>query len=108
MQPATLFFLIFLGTVIVTRIVAQFRSAPTTFHFRTHHFMYGILLLAISILFRNAILGAIGLGLFLDETPLFGIHKWSRRKYDSPQSWLELGVFIVAVYFLRNLLISFF
>ena len=63
------FFLLFLITILVTRIVLYVKaiSSQTVQGFRIHHWMYGVVLVILSFIYSNIALFAIGLGLFVDE-----------------------------------------
>ncbi len=69
MSPPTTFGVIFLATVLVTRIAlwAKPVASPTIRGFRMHHYMYGIALAIIGAIHHSVWFYAIGLGLFVDE-----------------------------------------
>lgn len=108
MQESDLFFIIFLATILFTRICLYFKpiSSPTIKGFRLHHYMYGIILMIIGF-FINAIpIYAIGLGLFVDELPLFIIGGWHWKEYKSMPCILGVIVGILLVFILREQLVS--
>ncbi len=63
------FFLIFLFTILATRIFLYVKptASPTVEGFRLHHYMYGIIGIVIGMACNSLTLFAIGLGLFIDE-----------------------------------------
>ncbi|MDE2079634.1 MAG: hypothetical protein KGI73_04615 [Patescibacteria group bacterium] len=98
-------------TILATRILLSFRPkhAPKIGGFQLHHYMYGVVLVALYALVPwPAILG-IGLGLIADELPLFFVFKtwdWPEdhwRQY-SKTAWgvaiISLAMYAIA-YFIR-------
>ena len=71
MSPINLYFFIFASTILITRLFLYLKpiSSPTLKGWRVHHYMYGLLLILISIGAKNKNIFAIGLGLFIDEVP---------------------------------------
>ena len=68
MTNADYFFLIFLGTIAVTRLLLVKKiKAPTIHGFRVRHYMYGLVLIVIAIIANNLTLYAAGFGLLIDE-----------------------------------------
>ncbi|MFZ2072315.1 MAG: hypothetical protein WAV10_01370 [Minisyncoccia bacterium] len=107
MEPSNYFFLIFLLTIVLTRIWLFVKpiSSPTIKGFRLHHYMYGLVIVAISFFISNITLYAIGLGLFIDEL-IFLIPNptkpFAYKEYISIKGILGTIILIIAVYFLRN------
>lgn len=103
------FFLIFLSTVVVTRLFLYFKPtpAPTIKGFRTHHWMYGILGLFIGFITHYLPLYAIGLGLFVDELTYLLIGGKNHEDNYSAISLIGTIIFVVLAFFSRNFLISF-
>ncbi len=99
------FFLIFLITIIVTRLFLWLTpiKGPTINGFRIHHFLYGIILMTLYVLTENIILFAIGLGLFIDEAPLFLSQKWDTKGYNSSFCYFGVVVSIITVYLIDTL-----
>lgn len=96
------FFLIFLTTILITRIVLFVKpvSSPTIKGFRVHHWMYGVLLITISIFIKNIYLLAIGLGLFIDELTFLIMRGKTHKDNYSFKSLLGTILFIIIVYLL--------
>ena len=106
------FFLVFLGTIAVTRLllVSRKMTKPTIRAFRLRHYMYGIVLVVFAFLFDNLIVYAIGWGLLADEVPLILIkgpghldeHWQGCEDYYTP--WCVSGVLILifVVYLFRD------
>jgi len=106
------FFLIFLGTVALTRffIFTFKRPGPTIKGFRVRHYMYGVVLILVAFLTNNLIIFALGFGLIIDELPVILIkgpgHKdehW-RGMGDYSTKWSVAGVLILifVVYLFRS------
>ena len=104
MTPTTLFFLVFVGTIVVTRLVLLPKRIlyPRVFGHHIHHFIYGIFILIIGVLASNLFLYAVGFGLFVDELPLVFTQKWNWNGYNSALCPVgEVGIIILA-FLLRN------
>lgn len=71
MSEEIYFFIIFLATILITRLLLYFKPipSPTVKGFRLHHYMYGLLLMIIGALLKSTTIYAVGLALFLDEFP---------------------------------------
>jgi hypothetical protein len=111
MNNGDFFFLVFLATIVLSKILClvKTRHSPTIKGFRTHHYMTGLLIVLISLFISNITLFAIGLGLFIDEAPLFiKWRKWTWKDNYSLESFLILLFLVLFVYIFRNnlLLIS--
>ena len=111
MSTENYFFLIFLGTIAITRVFLLTKTAgPTIKGFRVRHYMFGLVLTVLSFLIHNFTVYAIGLGLFVDEVPPILVkgpgHKseyWNGcEDYYSP--WCVAGVLIIIflVYVFRS------
>lgn len=98
------FFLIFVLTILVTRIVLFIKpvASPTIKGFRMHHWMYGVILIILSFIFSSITLYAVGLGLFVDELSYILIGGKTHRDNYSTKSLLGTVIFILAIYLLRN------
>lgn len=96
----TSFFLIFLITIIVTRIALFLCpiASPTVKGFRIHHWMYGIFLIVLGIVLSSIVLYAIGLGLFVDELTYILIGGTSHKDNYSTVSLVGTVIFIIIVY----------
>ncbi len=105
----TTFFLIFLITIIITRVVLFVRpvASPTVKGFRMHHWMYGLFLVCIALLLHSIALYAIGLGLFVDELTYILIGGKTHKDNYSTISIVGTVVFIGIVYFLQAILVNF-
>jgi len=111
------FFLIFLGTIALTRLLLlSKKGSPTIREFRLRHYMYGIVLIVFSFLTRSITTYAIGFGLFVDEVPLILIkgpghrEKYWRGIEDYFSPWCVSGVLILifVAYIFRDILIKIF
>ncbi len=93
-EPYT-FFLIFLGTIVFTRICLAIKpvSSPTIHGFKLHHYMYGIVLMIVGFFIQNMPMFAIGLGLFVDELPILWKREFHYKEYKS--AWCRIGVVIL-------------
>ena len=103
------FFLIFLLTLIITRVFCLKTRipSPTISGFRTHHYMTGLLLIVLSFYFSNLVIFAIGFGLFVDQMPLFIFwRKWKWEDYISTWSYVGLIFITIIVYLFQDYLIS--
>jgi hypothetical protein len=69
MEIKDYFFLVFLLTIALTRLWLLINpiSSPTIKGLRLHHYMYGLVIIIISLLFANLTLYAVGWGLLVDE-----------------------------------------
>ena len=107
---ANAFFLIFLLTVIITRLFVFYLpiSSPTFGKLRIHHYMYGIILIFISFLFSNLIVYAIGLGLFVDELTYLLIRGKTHKDNYSIISLSGTLFFVILIFLLRNYLVLLF
>lgn len=107
MENKLYFFVIFFVTIILTRIFLYFRpiSAPTICGFRTHHYMYGLIIAPIGALLGSVAIYAIGVGLFVDEFGYLLIRGKTHEENYSKLSLLLLGLFIVLVYIFSDQLL---
>ncbi|MES2213456.1 MAG: hypothetical protein V4473_01275 [Patescibacteria group bacterium] len=99
--------MIFLGTVIVTRIFLFLKPipAPTIKGFRIHHWMYGVVGILITLLIHSLILYAVGLGLFVDELTYILIGGKSHKDNYSKISLFGTVIFVIIVFVARDYLI---
>ncbi len=110
------FFLFFLGTIAITRLllVSHKMAGPTILGLRVRHYMPGIVLLAVAFLTHNLTLYAISLGLIVDEIPvIFAKGPGHKDEYwrgceDYHTRWSFAGVLILIllVFVFRNFLIG--
>ena len=112
MDAENLFFIYFITTVIITRIFLYFNriSSPKIKNFKLHHYIYGIILILISLLTKNLLIYSIGIGLFIDELLLlirYG-NNFHWKEFNSSYSKIGLAFIIVVVYFLREYFILIF
>ncbi len=108
MTLGTDFFLIFLGTIVITRLFLFLKpiSSPTIGNFRLHHYMYGIVGVILGIVLSSIYLYAIGLALFIDElTLIFIIRGKSHEENYSAKSLLGTLFFVMLVFLFRNYLV---
>jgi len=93
-------FIVYALTIVVTRIFLKFW--PIHSHkigkFQPHHYMHGLILVAVYFLIPQPILLAIGSALVVDEIPLFFIFRgwdWPDdhwKQYHSKQSVISIMV----------------
>lgn len=104
MYKTSRFFSIFLFTIAITRVFLYFNPTPSpTIHgFRTHHYMYGLVLAPIGIAAGSVVLFAIGVGLFVDELGYLLIGGQTHADNYSASSLLLLCIFIILIYLNRN------
>ncbi len=88
-------------TIILTRVYLWFHQvhAPMIAGFQLHHYMYGLVLIAVYFIFANPTILAIGLGLLIDELPLFFIYKgfnWPDNHWGEYFSWKSvIGIIVI-------------
>lgn len=111
MRKEDSFFLVFLCTILVTRIIlylaGQLASDPdalgfTLFGVRLHHYMYGALLMIVAIFFPHIHLFSIGMGLFVDELTYLLMAGTTRADNYSWISLLGTLIFVFIVFVLRR------
>lgn len=104
MQSASLFFIIFLLTILITRIFLYLKPtpSPTIKGLRLHHYMYGLLIFATGILMDNLILYAIGLGLFIDELTFLLIRGKNHEDNYSKTSLIGTAILIIIIFIFRE------
>jgi len=110
MSSGNYFFLVFLLTIIFTRIelIPKKVHSPTIFGLRLHHYMYGLVLTALSLYFSNLTLYAIGIGLFVDELPQIITGSWRNwNDYYSTKEVLRVAMLIILVFIIKGYLIAF-
>lgn len=97
------YFLIFFLTIIVIRTAVWLKPipGPTIKGFRTHHYMYGLLGIILSLVIHSPLLYSIGLGLFVDELTYLLIGGKTHEDNYSKTSLIGTFLFVVLVYFLR-------
>ncbi len=108
MENSTYFFLVFIVTILITRVelIPRRVHSPTIHGFRLHHYMYGLVLIVVSLFFSNLTLYAIGLGLFVDELPQLITGSWRNwNDYYSVKEIVRVMVLVVLVYFLSSYII---
>lgn len=116
MNEAMYFFLIFLATIIGTRILIFFhrQPSPTVMGLRLHHYMYGIALMIIAYFIKNVAIYAFGLGLLADQIPyilmereLLGEKRFNGSVYWNKTHLIILVAIIILIFFLKDYLIFF-
>jgi hypothetical protein len=103
----TLFFLIFVTTVFITRVFVFIRPvpAPTIFAVRLHHYMFGLVGILLAFIFNSLVIYAVGFGLFVDElTFLLMRGKNHEDNYSKVSLWGTVG-FVILVFILKHYLI---
>lgn len=116
MEKETYFIVIFLVAILGTRLFLFIKPkpSPTIKGFRLHHYMYGILLLIISVFMKNIAFYAIGLALAVDQLP-YVIHErktqggknFNEKIYWQKKYLLELAGFMILVFLLKQYLLFF-
>ena len=114
LQSGSYFFSVFLLTILITRIVLLPRKriiSPKVRGVHVHHYVYGLMLIALSFVVSSLTVFAVGVGLFVDELPLFGTERWLFSEedwhwgvYDSPKSLTILLFSIFIVYLFRGII----
>lgn len=104
---ADYFFTIFLITILTTRFFLYFKPIPSPVikGIRLHHYMYGLALIPIGLLFRNITMYAIGLGLFIDELSYLFLKGKNHKDNYSLLSLAGTAFFVVLIYILKEQLI---
>lgn len=102
------FFIVFLLTILVTRVFlfAYPVSSPTIGRFRTHHYMFGIAAAGIGLAIQSVTLYAIGLGLFVDELSYLLMRGKTHHDNFSILSLVGTLVFAIIGFLLKNYLVS--
>lgn len=97
-------FLIFFVTILIVRIFVFLKPipSPTIKGFRTHHYMYGIILILAGIIFNSMIVYAIGLGLFVDELTYILIGGKTHKDNYSKTSLFGTLLFTILVFIFRG------
>ncbi len=115
MTTGDYFFLIFIGTIAITRLfLIKKVAAPTIRGFRLRHYMYGLVFIAASLLLKNLELFAIGAGLFIDELPVIlakgpghkDEHWRGCEDYHTRWSFAWVLIFIVLVFIFRDAVVG--
>ena len=104
------FIIVFILTIVLTRIALSIwpKHGPMLAGIQLHHYMYGIVLVIISLFVFKTTLLPIGLALFIDEVPLFfmfGGWDWPDnhwKEYFSLQCVLWIVIISVVGYFAIN------
>jgi hypothetical protein len=109
------FFLIFLGTIAVSRLMVALKmKGPTFGSFRIRHYMYGVILIILALVFKNITLFAISIGLIFDELPVILVkglgtkdESWNGCE-DYKAGWCVAGVLVLtlAVFIFRATIVS--
>ena len=101
------FFLIFLATVVITRLFIFVCPipAPTFGKFRTHHYMYGLVGILVGLVLHSVLIYAIGLGLFIDELTYLLMRGKDHKDNYSKTSLLGTLFFVIIVFVFRDYLI---
>ena len=107
MEIKLYFFVIFFITVIVTRVFLYLHPtpSPTINGFRTHHYMYGLILAPTGALLGSVTIYAVGVGLVVDELGYLLIGGKTHTENYSKVSLLLLGLFVILVYIFRKQLL---
>ncbi len=110
MKSKDYFFIVFLLTIVITRLFLYFNpiASPTVEGFRLHHYMYGIVFVIIGVVIPNLIIYAIGLGLFVDELTYLLINGRTHEDNYSAISILGTILLSVLVFLIRDYLLIIF
>lgn len=102
------FFTLFLITILVTRIFLYIKPtpSPTIKGFRMHHWMYGVALIILSLIYSNIAFFAIGLGLFVDELSYIIIGGKSHKDNYSTKSIVGTLLFVILVYIFQDQILT--
>ena len=109
MQTSNNFFLIVLAIVFFTRLWLFLKpiSSPIVKGFRLHHYMYGLVLVLVSILSSSIILYGVGFGLIIDELPLvlrYRNNAFGWKEYNSRQTKAGVCICLLLVFLFRKYL----
>jgi hypothetical protein len=102
------FFVIFLATIVISRVTLLNKNfhCPTIFGLRLHHYMYGIVLIFISVAIHNVYLYAVGWGLFIDQFPLFFLRRqWRWEDCYTKNYFIFLSALVLLVFIFKDYLI---
>ena len=104
MEVKLYFFIIFFITILVTRVFLYVHPtpSPTINGFRTHHYMYGLVLAPTGALLGSVTVFAVGVGLFVDELGYLLIGGKNHEENYSKASLLLLTLFILLAYIFRE------
>ncbi len=108
------YFFCTLLTIIITRTFVYLfnRPSPTIKGFRTHHWMFGLLLsiilFCISSFYVNIYLLSISMGIFLDEIGFIIIRGKTHEDNYSPKSFMILMFFILLLFIFRKNIVNFY
>ena len=107
MQPENFFFLIFLLTILITRVFLYFKPtpSPTIKGLRLHHYMFGLIILVFSLVMKNLILYSIGLGLFIDEFTFLLMRGKNHKDNYSKISLIGTAIFILIVFIFKKYIV---
>ena len=102
------FFVIFALTILLIRMFLWFYpiSSPTFGIFRIHHYMYGILGIALGLVLHSIIIYAIGFGFFIDELTYLLIRGKTHNDNYSKMSLVGTFIFIVLTFIIRKPLVD--
>jgi len=108
------YFFFTMATIIITRVLVYVfnRPSPTIKNFRTHHWMFGLLLtiilFSISSFYTNIYLLSISMGIFLDEIGFIILRGKTHEDNYSPQSFMILMFAILLLFILRESVVNFY
>lgn len=110
MKSEDSFFLIFLATILLVRIFLFFypTPGPTISGFRLHHWMFGIVLLLITLAVRKIPLLAVGLALFVDELTYIIINGENHADNYALLSLVGTVFFVIIIFWWRSRMVEFF
>jgi len=105
MSSADTFFLIVLATIAITRIWLFRRpmGSPKIGNFKLHHYMYGIIVIALGLVFHRLAAFAVGFGLLIDKIPLALFPKGaSWEEYESKKTFTGILILLVIIFIFRG------
>ncbi len=101
------FFLLFLVTILVTRIFVFLFPipSPTIGKLRTHHYIFGVAGILVGLLIHSVIIYSIGFGLFIDELTYLIIGGKTHRDNYSKISLFGTLFFVILVFLFRDFIV---
>ncbi len=109
MNQTIYFIIIFISTILATRIFLYLKPtpSPTIKGFRLHHYMFGLILILVGMLLTNITIYAVGLGLFIDELPYILLKGKNHKDNYSTKSLLGVLILMIVVILLKDYLVFF-
>ncbi|MBI4918666.1 hypothetical protein HY837_01960 [archaeon] len=110
MEAGNYFFSVFVLTILATRFFVFFYpiSSPTLYGFRTHHYMFGLVLAPLGFFLGNLTIFAAGTSLFIDEFTYILIGGKSHEDNYSWQSLFGTAIFVFLVFLFKEKFLIYF